>query len=216
MSERINILEAPSWMLQPTDKIVPAICAELANEPVFKEMFGEAIEPYMRGDFSVRDLPALRVFDPNGRKDAETWYSEGIIRAEVIFPPSIRRAELQAYPALVRSALLAQFRRDSFFSAMRKQVPALNRLGWSFSWDNTLGFVARDADEVCPMVQITIDWRVDMAEWDRYLESDDRTTDEPFEKTIGDLKKIVAKANALLDDGTEAVVEIPATVTIEQ
>lgn len=214
MKERIDILAAPSWFLQPTDKIVPSVVEGLKAEPLFADMFGDAIEPYQRGDFSVRDLPALRVFDPSGKKDAETWYGDGVLRLEVIFPPAIRREELQAYPSLVRAALLAQFRREAFFQAVRAKVPGLNRLGWSFSWDNTLGFVARDTEEICPMVQITLDWRVDLAEWDRYLESDDRTVDEPFKQTLGDLRKMVATANAMLEDGTDPAVEILTTVTL--
>lgn len=214
MSERIDLLELPSWLLQPGDKIVASMVTELRKEPVFAAIFGESIEPYMRADFGVRDLPALRVFDPSGKKDAETWFSDGFIRAEVIFPPAIRREQLQAYPSVVRSALMAQFRREPFFAAVRAAVPGLNRLGWSFSWDNTLGFIPRDTENVCPMLQITLDWRVDLAEWDRYLESDDRTVDEPFKKTLGDLERIIATANALLDDDTESGVVVPTTITI--
>lgn len=210
MTERVDILDAPSWLLQPSDRIVASVVEEIRREPVFVSIFGEAIEPYLRMDFGVRDLPAIRVHSPTGRKDGETWYFTGEVKADVIFPPSVRRAQLQGYPDIVCAALLAQFRRQPFFEAVRAKVPGLNQLGWSFSFDKSLGFVAKEGDEICPLTQLVINYRVNLNEWDEYLESTDRTTDDPFERTLGDLERIVATAQTLLDDGTS--VSTPADV----
>jgi hypothetical protein len=204
MGNRLDLLSAPDWLLQPGDGIVVAMVEQIRHVPTFRRIFGDSIESYMRQDFGVRELPALRCWALNGRKESETAYYGGDIRVDVILPPSIRRQELQAFPNLLTSALIAQFRRQSFFEAVRATCPALNRLGWTFGHDNTAGFIPKDSDELCPLVMVTIDYRVNLDEWDRYAESDDRTRDEPFERTLGDLERMAILLQAVLDDGTDA------------
>lgn len=204
MTNRLDVLDSPTWFDQPGELIVNHLAVELKKDPVIARIFGDRVEPYMRMDFGVRELPAVRMFNPTGRKDSETGYLTGEIKMDVIFPPSVRRAELQKYPDRVVSMLLAQFRRQSFFTSMRALVPGLNELGRSYSFDKALGFVPKDAEELCPLTQITVGWRILLADWDLYLESDDRTPNDPFEKTLGDLETLNVISQPVLDDGTNA------------
>jgi len=204
MAERIELLDRPDWFLQPGDRITASIVEELLAEPVMAKIFGDRILPFKKMDFSARDFPALRVYSPTGNKVAETWYLNGDVRAEVIFPASLRHNENQKFPDLVTSALLALFRAQPFFERVRAKVPGLNQLGWSFSYDKDLGFIARDAEDINPLTQITLNYRVNLNEWDEYLESDDRTPERPFEKTLGDLEKMYIELQAKNDDNTTA------------
>ncbi len=205
MAERIETLESPSWFLQPGDRIVQSIVEELLAEPTMRLIFGDRIVGYKRMDFGVRDFPAIRVFSDGGSKDGETWYLSGDVKIEVIYPPNIRRDEWQRFPDLVTSALLALFRAQPFFDRVRAKVPGLNQLGWSFAFDKSLGFRARDDDDVSPLTQIRLNYRVLLNEWDAYMESDDRTAEQPFERTLGDLRKLFLEIQGRDDDGVTNV-----------
>jgi len=204
MTERIDQLDSPTWHLQAGDAIVEKVVDELKNEPIVQRIFGDSIEPYMRMDFSTRELPALRIFNPTGRKDSITGYLTGEVKIDVIFPPNVRRAEMQRYPDLVVSMLMAQFTRPSFYATMRGHIPGLNELGRTFSYDKALGFIPKDSQELCPLTQITLGWRVLLADWNLYLESDERTVDKPFEKTLGDLERLIVISQPTIDDGSNA------------
>jgi len=202
--ERLDILDQPTWFDQPGELIVDKLADAIKAERVFKLIFDDRIEPYMRMDFGVRELPAIRMFNSAGRKESETGYFTGEIKMDVIFPPAVRREELQRYPSRVVSALLAQFRRQKFFAALCEEIPGLNEMGKVFNYDNTLAFVAKDTEELCPMVQLVVGWRILLADWDLFLESDERTTDDPFERTLGDLERLTVEVQAVLDSGTKA------------
>lgn len=204
MAERIETLDSPTWFLQPGDRITQSVVEELLAIPVMVKIFGDRIVPYKRMDFGAREFPALRVYSPNGSKAAETWYLNGDVRIDVIFPASLRRDEQQRFPDLVTSALLAVFRAQPFFEAVKAKVPGLNQLGWNFSYDKDLGFIQRDAEDINPLTQITLNYRVNLNEWDEYLESDDRTPEQPFEKTLADLEKIYVELQAKDDDNATA------------
>ncbi len=205
MTERIELLDRPDWFLQPGDRIVQSVVEEIKAIPTMAKIFGDSIVPYKRNDFGAREFPALRVYSPRGSKTAETWYLNGDVIADVIFPASLRRDENQRFPDLLASALLALFRAQPFFERVRAKVPGLNQLGWTFGYDKDLGFVQRDSEDINPLTQITLNYRVNLNEWDEYLESDDRTPEQPFEKTLGDLEKIYVELQAKNDDGTTAI-----------
>lgn len=187
MGDRLDQIENPSWFLQPADGIVAGMVALLKMEPVFAKIFGEEIDGYKRMDYGARAFPAMRIYSDTGRNEGVTWYAQGDVKVDVILPASVRRDDLQVFADRVTSVLFAQIRRQPFLDSMRKLVPGLNELGKLFSWDKGLAFQPAESEDLFPMVQLVVHYRVLMEEWDRFLESDERTVDQPFERTLDDL-----------------------------
>ncbi len=215
MAERIENLEAPDWFLQPGDRLASSLVDTLKKQRVFRLIFGESIVSYKRMDFSARELPALRIYNDTGRTDSDTWYLNGDLKLDVIFPANLRRAQAQQFPDLVVSTILAMFRSDKLLASMRLLVPGLNELGKVFSYDKSLGFIERDKEDICPLSQVTANFRILLEEWDRFLESDDRTSADPFEQTLGDLETLYLQIQAQNDAG-EVVVTESITLNVKE
>ncbi len=210
MGDRVDILESPTWFLQPGDRIVETLVDQLKAEPTMQLIFGDNIEGYRRMDYGVRQFPAMRVYNETGEKTAETWYVNGDIKIDIGLPPSLRRAQNQKFPDLLVSAMLSLFRAQPFFERVRAHVPGLNQLGWNFRYDKGLAFVPAEGDPV-PLTQIVVNFRVLLTEWDAYLESDDRTPQQPFEKTLEDLR-IIALSILGKDEQDTTQVTVPLQV----
>jgi hypothetical protein len=102
----------------------------------------------------------------------------------------------------IAAALVQQFRRyKKFFAVCEKAVPGLNELGKKIRVEKNLGFAWED--EVLPLTQLTINYRINIEEWDSALEEQLRTTEDPFEKTLAALEEIVTSISAVDDDGIE-------------
>lgn len=203
MTERIEKLARKFEELSPTDPfldgpgdfLVKSIAFELRKVPQFALLFGEFIDPYKRLDYPDFELPCLRVYNNSYGKTSESGWIEGAIQVDVIMPASIRRDELQIIQDRLSSALLQQFRRPAFFDTIEKAVPGLNQLGRTFDVDKELGF--QWGDDVVPMTQITLNFRLDLRKWDDYLEASDRTKDDPFERTLGELTRLTGLIQGL-------------------
>jgi len=214
MSNRIEALESPYWYVQPDDGLPTAFVEELIKEPVFADIFGDNYADYQRNDWGIRSLPAVRAYNTSGVSNSQTGYILGTLVVECILPPSIKRNELQRFPNLLRSALLAQLRRPSFFAAMLKRVPGLNQLGAEFRWDGGLLFrLGTEATDLAPILRLDIGYRIDKAAFDRFMEEDDREIDTPFEKTLGDLRSMTITLKAVHDDGSNTGITITTTGT---
>jgi len=175
----------------PADYLCKHICAQIALVPQFAALFGPRIDAYQRLDYSMRELPALRVYNNSWTKEFESWFINGEIIIDVIFPAILRRKEQQEYQDVVTGALVQQFRRDAFFLALDAVVPCLNELGKRFDVDKSLGFnFGKDGGEQAPLTQMRANFRMDLRIWDEFLVSDDRTKNDPFEKTLADLSLI--------------------------
>lgn len=195
----------------PVEFLCAATAAQIACIPQFKAIFGDSIDGYMRMDYSVRQLPALRVYNETATKEFESWFITGDIKLDVIWPGNLRREETQQFQDTMSSALLQQFRSNTFFGAVNKLVPGLNELGKTFSWDKTLGFDFEE--EMVPLTQLTANFRLDLRIWDIYLESEGRTKETPFEVTLANLKRIANTIQALRDDGQPGPA-VPSVATL--
>lgn len=202
------------YITGPVEFLCKNIADALKEEEVWKLLFGEYVDPYKRMDYPIRGVPALRIYNNQYLKAFESWFVEGDIIADIIFPASLRRTELQQIPQTVSSALLQQFRRPTFFENLCAKVPGLNELGKRFDVDKGLAFETDKSEELLPLTQITLNFRLDLRQWDAYLESDNRTKDDPFVRTLADLKKIVSTIQGL-DDDDEVKVEIESSQRIE-
>lgn len=184
----------------PAEFLVSTIAKELEKVTQFKALFDTSIDCYKRMDYSVRELPAIRLYVLRYTKEFDSWFINGDVTADIIFPASLRRDELQQFQSTISSAIIQQFRRTSFFNAVTAAVPGLNELGKRVDADMTLGFEWQD--EVVPLTQITLNFRIDLRAWDEHLTQTNRTKEDPFCETIVDLDRIVATICALKDDKT--------------
>lgn len=214
MTERIDNFALNPFLDGPVEFLVKGVCQELLKVKQFKLIFGDCIDPYKRMDYGIRSLPCLRIYNLNAQKTSDNAWINGDLLADVIFPPSLRRPELQQLPDTISAALFQQFRRTPFFNAVRAITPALNELGRTINVDKSLGFIWGES-EIVPLTQFTINFKVDLRIWDEYLTQHDRTVDDPFETTLGDLEEIVNRIAGVLGDSAEDIqVELESIVSI--
>lgn len=204
---RLDALKPDLFLDGPAEFLIKLIAQEILKVPQFAEIFGESVDAYKRMDYSMREIPALRIYNENMDKEFESWFINGDVIVDVILPPEIRRNETQQFQDTLSSALLQQFRRPEFFKAMLDLVPGLNELGRKFTVNKSLGFMYGDED-MAPLTQISLNFRLDLREWDRYLEESGRTKDDPFEVTLGQLTRINKVIHGMRDDLTTKEVEI--------
>ena len=201
-------LETNLFLTQPGEFLVETVASQLRSTSVWAELFSaEAIESYDRMDFSMRDLPAMRIYVDEYVKNAETWYENGDVLIDMIWPASIRRNDLTRLPSTVAGAMIQQLRSDTFFEAIAAKVPGLNELGKIVRANFNLVF--KYENDLFPLTRLTVNYRILLAEWDEYAESDYRTKDEPFARTLEDLKRIVTTIKGLEEiDPDDSEVEI--------
>ncbi len=212
MAEQLTIdqkLKSDPFLDGPTEFLAKTCARLIAEVPQWRLIFSDSIEGYDRYDFSQRALPALRIYNLTFRKEHESHYIYGDLLIDVILPPSLRRDELQTVQDTLSAAMMQQFRRPSFFAAVRDAVPGLQELGKTFAVDKTMG--QRWQDGILPITQITANFRLDLKEWDSYLEREGRTKDDPFEVTLASLDRIKTTIQGIRDDET-----VEVTITSDQ
>ena len=182
----------------PSDFLPRLIANELKSIPEWANLFKGGIDNYKKTDYSMRALPALRIYIDDYRKAFDSWFIDGDVTLDVILPASLRRYEAEDVPSQIANALLQQFRRPGFFDILREVIPGLNELGKEFNVDKSLGFEIKT--NIVPLTQIKANFRIDLREWDQYLEDTFRTKDEPFKKVLGNLESIAYTIQGLEDD----------------
>lgn len=197
----------------PVEFLVQNVARKIKEVTQWKAIFYDQIDPYKRMDYSIRSLPALRIYNDVANKEFESWFIEGDLKADIILPAVLRRNELQQIQDTLSMALLQQFRRPTFFSELCTAVPGLNELGKRFGVDKSLGF--EWGESWVPLTQITINFRLDLRVWDDYLEQTDRTKDSPFETVLGTLETVATTIQGLKDDNETTEVETELEQTIE-
>lgn len=211
MADRVSRIEKLTPLLfldGPCEFLSKSVALAIKNEEHFKVLFGDSVEDYDREDFSIRELPACRVYAYRYTKEHESHYINGELFLDVILPPLVRRADTEEIQSRISSALLQQFRRPSFFAAMQSAVPGLNELGKVFSVDKSLGYQNTNDDAECPLTHMTLNFRLDLKVWDAYLESQGRTKDEPFQKTLENLRVIASKIQGIRKDADLATKDV--------
>lgn len=178
---------------------------------------------YARFDWSIRQLPAICVFESGAEsKQSENAYLSGSIQVQVFWPPNMRRSDLSRVPVAFKSAL-ENFFASKYISDMLDElyyierdckVPGLNELGKNLTWTpNVEGIVDSEA---VPVTIFDISYRIDLRAWYRWLEFDDRTKEEPFERTLSDLAEIFGSyTGVVIEDGEDAKIQIPIEIDVE-
>lgn len=209
--QRVDLITSqPTPFLDgPAEFLCKAMAEELTRVPQWKAVFGQFIDGYKRMDYSMRNLPALRIYNNVASMSSQNGWITGEIIADSIFPASLRREELQQVQDTVSAALWQQFRRNEFFHTMRGRAPALNELGRVLSVDKSLGYKWQEDEETVPLSQFTINFKLDLRIWDDYLTEQCRTTEQPFERTLKNLELI-----AVMIRGVGGTTDEPAEVEI--
>lgn len=210
MTERIDNLASNPFLLGPAI-LAAHLKTQIAAVDQFVLIFGDCIDDYKRNDYAVRNLPALRIYNESYKKEFDSWFIEGDIVLDCILPAHLRRNLIQETQDTLSSAFLQQFRRRTFFNTMCTLVPGLNELGKTFSVSKDMEFVFDD--KYCPAMQMLVNFKIDIRQWDNYLESQYLTKDDPFEATLSDLELIAARINALEDNLTTTNVSISAEIS---
>lgn len=222
MAEKIDIVlgtapgaegekaKTPNPFIDSPAQFLAKWCAILIKRvPQFSLIFQDQIDAYQKDDYALRCLPALRIYDKGYTKEFDSWFITGTLYLDIILPASLRRIENQEVPDVLSGALLQQFRRPSFFAEMEKSIPGLNELGKTFEVDKELCF--EWGENIVPLTQIRANFRIDLREWDEYLEQTDRTKDTPFEETLGNLETLAGEIDAYRNQE-----DIELTLGIEQ
>lgn len=197
----------------PTETLVKSVAAMFAAVPQFRKIFGESMDTYQRVDYPLRGLPALRVYSIRYTKLHESHYIAGTVNLDVVFPADLRREELQLFQDTLSAAILQQLRREEWFVTLQTQVPGLNEFGKVLDVDKDLGLKFAQAEgSVLPLTQLSANFRIDLKQWDAYLESQGRTLNDPFEVTLRDLESVFANIIPTRDDGTH---ENGATIQLQ-
>lgn len=223
--DRIDLLDTTNGLTGfidgPGEFLVKHMAQSVRDVPEFADLFGVLtdgndeerlgfIDSYKRMDYGIRNLPALRIYSDYYNREFESWFVDGEVTMDVIYPPLIRREQTQQYQDTISAALLQQFSRPVVFQSLLALIPGLNELGRSFSVQKGLGFEM--GENVVPLTQIKLNFRIDLRRWREHLEQGDRTLNDPFERTIGDLRRIVTQVKSLQDDGQDE----GSQVTIDQ
>lgn len=210
MHERIDKLLPPQpnpFISSPADLLAFYLAQQIALVPQFKAVFGEYIDGYMRMDYSERSLPALRIYNEKYSMEHNNWFEVGTLFFDVILPANLRRQELGNVPDIITGALVQQTRRIPFFQTMQGLVPGLNWLGEQIDVDKSLAFNL-GGENLVPMAQLIVNFRVDLRQWDDYLTQNDRTVADPFQKTLANLELISTTIAGLSPiDGSDAGVD---------
>lgn len=189
----------------PGEFLCKVVAENLRKDPHWCKIY-TFIDGYKREDYGMENLPVLRIYTEGDTKDFEDWFINGELKLDSIFPASVRRGELQQIQDTIASAMQQQFRRTPFFNAVSQSVPALNMLGSRFVTDKALGYAWQDGDELVPLTQMTVNFRIDLRQWDLYLVQQNRTKDDPFDITLATLERIATSIHGLKDDKVEVVV----------
>lgn len=214
-----KIISQPTPFLDgPAEFLCKAVAEQMLAVPQWKALFGQFIDGYKRMDYGYTSLPALRFYNHVSSMSSQNGWLSGDVLADAIFPASLRRDQLQQCQDTVAGALFQQFRRGEFFHAVRARVPALNEFGRVLSADKSLGYQwQQDGDEVVPLTQFTINFKLDLRIWDDYLTEQCRTTEDPFEKTLKNLEHIAVIIRGVTgEDGSPGEVEIGAEKNFEE
>lgn len=208
----IEGVETDLFLTGPQEFLIRTFCDLLKAQPLWLKLFGDNIDPYMRMDYSARNFPSMRVYCDKWGRNFETWYNNGDLQIDIIWPASIRRTELQQIPMTIASALEQQLSSPKFFEALCAKVPGLNEFGKRLDVDMSK-FFSYGEDDAYPFTRLKVGFRIDLAAWARYLESDNRTKDEPFQRTLKDLRLLVGVIEGLRSEDPDAV---DVTVGIQQ
>lgn len=193
------------FLSSPGDDLVVKTVRQLASIPAFVKLFGPYTDdkdqqrwaPYQRMDWSLRQLPAMNIFESNTEsKDSDQAFLTGTVSFQIFWPANFRRNDLARVPAAFKGVMEnffnSQWVRDMldelYWITRPMKVYGLNEYGKTMTWvPQTEGIVET---ELVPVTQVDANYRIDLRAWNRALEFMGRTKDDPFSQSLYDLTVI--------------------------
>lgn len=217
-----------SFLSGPGEALVPYFLAALSACEPFAKIFGPAKTKkgewlswadYPRDDWSIRQLPAVNVYEGGTEtKQSPNGFLEGSLQVVVFWAPNLRRSDVSRMPAMFQAALLNFLESDACRALLDPhpavnvdtKVPGLNRLGAEVNWSpNTEGIVE---DELVPVTMVEVRYRVDLRRWYQFLESEGRTMSDPFRKdSLADFTGAGGEYDGVDGNGT-TIVSVTSTM----
>lgn len=219
-----------AFLSGPGSDLVPKLIAQMSSIKQFKALFGpydpkkqdQRWSDYQRFDWSVRQLPAMNVFESGSEnKDSDNAFLRGSIQIQIFWPPNMRRSDLTRVPASFKaivenffSSQYCQSMLDELYYIQRpEKVFGLNELGKTLTWSpNVEGLVENEA---VPVTILDISYRIDLRSWYRAMEFMGRTKANPFEVTLDDLSVVGGEYDGVpAKDGSDVKVAVPQVITV--
>jgi len=215
------------FLSSPGEDLVPKLLLQLSRVPQFVKLFGAykvdaegnknsdqmRWADYQRGDWSMRQLPAINVFESQAEnKTSDNAWLTGTISIHVYWPPNFRRSDLSRVPAAFKGVLENFFASQSTYDMLDElywiqrdmKVYGLNELGKELTWTTNVEGIVES--EMVPVTMVDVRYRIDLRAWYRALEFMDRTKAQPFDETLKDLVGMDAGIKGVTqDDGTTTV-----------
>lgn len=218
--QRINqtSLDA-SFLTGPGEDLVAKTLLQLSSVPQFVKLFGpyksdasgnknsdqQRWADYQRMDWSLRQLPAINVFEAQDlNRDSDQAFLRGTVQIQAYWPANMRRGDLARVPATF-SAILENFFSSDYVAKMLDphftierpmKVFGLNEYGKTLNWSpNVEGLVET---ELVPVTILNVQYRIDLRAWYRQIDFTTRTKANPFvANQIGQLTEIDLSYNGI-------------------
>lgn len=219
-----------NFLSGPGEDLVVKTILQMVKVPGFVRLFGEynpkneqqRWADYNRFDWSLRQLPAINIFESNNEaKDSDNAWLNGTIAFQVFWPASFRREQIRRIEVAFKGAM-ENFFNSGFVSKMLdelyyiqrpEKVFGLNEYGKKLNWvPNAEGIV--ESAQV-PVTIINVDYRIDLRAWNRALEFMNRTVENPFLETLCDLVQIGGEYDGVQNsDPAQIDVSVPDQIKV--
>jgi len=217
-----------SFLAGPGEDLVSKTLMQLAKIKGFTDLFGKYTPgsddqrwaDYQRFDWSTRVLPAISIFEAQDEnKESDNAFLNGTISIQTYWPPNFRRSDSRRVEVAYKGALQNFFASkyvenmldELYFIQRPEKVDGLNEYGKTMSWSpNVEGLIG---DELIPVTILNVQYRIDLRAWYRALEFQDRTKDNPFEKSLAPLEVIGGIYQGRDEPGTIHI-EVPDEIKV--
>lgn len=216
------------FLSSPGDDLVDKTLLQLQKIPQMISLFGPAVNGswanYNRFDWPVRMLPAINILESQSEsRTSDNGYLTGTIQFQIYWPTDFRRADLARIPAVFKGVL------ENFFSSQYvtdmldelywhqrdAKVAGLNEYGKTLTWSPNVEGV--NDGEMTPMTILDVQYRIDLRAWNRALEYMDRTVQDPFTVSLGDLTELLGEIDGVdNNNGDPVLTTVPLDITINE
>lgn len=217
----------------PGQYMVRRLIKQMAKEKGFIALFGEYKGPesdsqrwaeYQRFDWSVRQLPAISVYeDQSETKTADSGWVTGTLKVTVYWPPRLHRRFAARLPNTFFAALMLWMRGAEAFKLLDSRanvdrtliVPGLNQLGFEMTDIKQVEGIVET--EAVPVSLIDVRFRLDLRAWDRWMTQEDcRDVPTPFVRDLETMETLTNVIQGVIDDDGDPVkAEVQQNVTID-
>lgn len=217
------------FLSSPSEDLVAKTISQMGKVAGFITLFGkqkandqQRWADYQRFDWSLRQLPAINVFESQTEeKTSDNAWLNGTISFQVIWPPNMRRSDSRrvevAFKGVIENFFASSYvtlMLDELYYIQRpEKVYGLNEYGKMLNWNPNSETIVES--QQVPVTSVDVKYRIDLRSWYRALEFMDRTQGNPFEKTLADLTQIIGEYDGVVgEDGSDVSTNVPQDITV--